>query len=99
MEADRRMPHGGGPALLGMAAAALALLFATDTGRRFYLWSYLPAGLVMAPYMIPVDEKRRPPEMEELLGRHLTRGRIGATLGASEPRGGRFRGLRSHPRT
>jgi hypothetical protein len=34
-------------ALLG---GALVLLFATDRDRRFYLWSYLPAALVVLPY-------------------------------------------------
>ena len=35
-----------------LGAAALALHFATDPDRRFYLWSYLPAGLVMLPYLV-----------------------------------------------
>jgi hypothetical protein len=35
-----------------LGAAALALNFATDSDRRFYLWSYLPAGLVMLPYAL-----------------------------------------------
>ncbi len=35
-----------------LGASALGLHLATDPDRRFYLWSYLPAGLVMLPYLL-----------------------------------------------
>jgi hypothetical protein len=46
-----RPPHSFATlAVLGVAA--LALHFATDPDRRFYPWSYLPAGLVVLPYAL-----------------------------------------------
>ena len=38
--------------LAGLGVTALGLHFATDPDRRFYLWTYLPAGLVALPYAL-----------------------------------------------
>jgi hypothetical protein len=42
-----------------LCAGALAWHFATDPDRRFYLWSYLPAGLVMLPYVLRLAHEWR----------------------------------------
>jgi hypothetical protein len=38
---------------------AMALLFATDTDWRFYLWSYVPAAIVALPYALHLARNAR----------------------------------------
>jgi hypothetical protein len=45
--------------LAALGLAALAVHFATDPDRRFYLWSYLPAGLVVLPYLFRLANEWR----------------------------------------
>jgi hypothetical protein len=42
-----------------LGASALGLHFATDPDRRFYVWSYVPAGIVMFPYVFHLAREWR----------------------------------------